>query len=409
MKKIFGMVACLTLFVGCQKNDITDTNRSNPNVVGFSTNLGRSKATTADLSVLEGSADGFGVFATRNDGGVQKSHIANLPYRYNAGTWTWKDLLADAMPTWPLDAAHYPLNFYAYYPKNITLSETTAPFDAVHVIEPTAAAQKDLLAAHSLNILSRPVSGKVVLAFDHILSKVDFKLVAGNRTKVYVAGVKVVNVGSTGTFNYKSKAWTTSPSTGDYTNNYVFADATNLTDNTVTGSDPTEATAVALACVAGANHALMLMPQTATANKWDKAKANIGIQTMIEVIYRMESGGKDVVAFGDATKHPNYTTLGSSVTGPIYVKVAYPLDAAWTMKKSYTYTICLGTNGASNGNLIEGKFVDEDGNPTDLPVVDSETGDPIEVPNPITDTTKPIDFVVSVVSWDAAGGGVEVK
>jgi hypothetical protein len=85
-------------------------------------------------------------------------------------------------------------------------------------------------------------------------------------------------------------------------------------------------------------------------------------------------------------------------SGALFLKVGYALPTNWQMGKAFTYTIYLGTPDASGGNLVSDKFIDKDGNETDLPVIYPDTKDPINVPDPINQN-KPIGFVVSVVDW----------
>ena len=156
--------------------------------------------------------------------------------------------------------------------------------------------------------------------------------------------------------------------------------------------------------VTGSSGSLMLMPQDLSGRAWNDNKiSSLDSKSHIEVVYRVyETGGDDVIGFTDATKHPNYEGSEcekSGYEGALFVKVGYPLPTNWEMSKAYIYSILLGTTDASGGILIEENFIDEDGNITDLTVVDPKTEEPLDPEKPIVDTNKPIGFVVKVEDW----------
>jgi hypothetical protein len=162
--------------------------------------------------------------------------------------------------------------------------------------------------------------------------------------------------------------------------------------------------------VTSTSGSLMLMPQDFSGRAWSKTSAPSNTDAYIEVVYRIyeTTTGKDVVGYTDATKHPDYASLGNTTTGALFVKVGYPLPTVWEMGKGYTYTIYLGTLDASGGNLVDPDFMNDNGTDSGLPVVDPSNNDPINVPDPIVDTTKPIGFTVSVTDWtDVAGSDMK--
>ena len=113
-------------------------------------------------------------------------------------------------------------------------------------------------------------------------------------------------------------------------------------------------------------------------------------------MYETETG-KNIVGFTNAEDHPMYEELGSTVTGSLFVKVGYPLPTEWILNKAYTYVIYLD-GSSSGGILIDENFMDDDGEDSGLPVVDPETGEPIDPGEPIF-TDKPIGFDVDVNDW----------
>lgn len=395
-----GLATAALIFASCAKDETTSVNQNNPDAIGFDLSTGKTRAVTSNLATLQGDANGFGVYAT--NGATPAEFIGNKAYKYNNSAWAWAD--EDIM--WPSTTAGYPVNFYAYHPLSETTLSTT--LTASYTIGATIAAQKDLLAANHTNVVARPSSSDVTLNFKHMLSKVDFKVVAGAAETVEVQSIAVKNAGSVRTFDYSTLAWATAAATTPASFSYMTApaktanqwDGDGTTANVVT-SDET-------------NGSLMLMPQDFSTIAWDPesatAEADLTSKSYIEVVYRIfeTTSEKNVVGYTDATDHPQYATLGSDVTGNLFVKVGYSLPTEWLMGKAFTYTIYLGTPNASGGNLVFPNFIEDDGSDSGLPVVSPGTGEGKDVPDPIFDTDEPIGFVVSVDDWTNANG-VDLK
>lgn len=378
------VVAALMILASCTNDEVINENIPVPDAVGFDVSTGKTRASVADVSVLEASS-GFGVYATKKS--VAEVYIDNKTYVFEGGAWKWDGQTIK----WPDNDADYPMSFYAYYPKgSVTLdSEVKAEVE----IAATPKDQVDLLSAVRTGVVVRPSSSKVTMDFKHMLSKIGFSVKTGAGVTVDVQSIAVRNVGNKGKFDYANQTWTVAPSV--FASSYDFMKAPLSVDNIFTGVTTDKA-------VIGSDGYFMLMPQdlSVSGRAWDKTAANLGTQSYIEVVYRIfETGtGDNVVGYTDAVKHPSNTS--SSVTGALFVKVAYPLPTNWEPGKAFTYTIHLGTSNGSGGNLIAGNFVDENGNDSGLPVVIPETEDPITVPNPIFDTDKPIGITVSVDAWD---------
>ena len=386
-KMILGLAVAALTFASCSKDEVTNVNRNNPNSINFEVSTGKTRANIVDLAGLQ--AEGFGVFATNTS--AASMFINNEGYKFVAGAWQWD------MPTpimWPSNENEFPVNFYAYYPKaNTTLSTNLL---ADYTIAGTPETQIDLLAANYTDVVIRPSSGNVSLAFKHILSKIDFKVVTGANVTVEVQSIAIRKVGNARTYNYADLSWTSAPATGNASYKYMSAPVSDPA-NVFVGQ-------TTAASVTGSSGSLMLMPQNLSGRAWDKTLAGLAAdQSYIEVVYRIyeTSTGDDVVGFSDATDHPMYIALNSDATGPLFVKVGYALPTNWEMSKAYTYTLYLGTPDSSGGNLIDENFVDEEGDDSGLPVVDPSTGEEIEIPE-VVFPNKPIGFVVSVEDWGAA-------
>ena len=389
-KTIMSTVMTALILAGCSKDEVSNiNNRDDANIIGFELSTGKTKAHVVDLDALQLDADGFGVFAT--NGATSKAFINNSAYRYNTTTYFWG--WVGNKVKWPEEAEDYPINFYAYYP--FSSASLNVDLNAVYIVAGTPEAQVDLLAANHIGIADRPVSSDVSLAFKHILSKIDFRVVTSVDITVEVQSIAVRKVGNQGTFNFSSLTWTSSP--GTWSSGYNYMTAPVIPDNKfVDETNPKNVT--------GSSGSLMLMPQDLSTRKWDKTVSGLNSQSYIEVVYRMyeTTSRKDIVGYTDATKHPEYSTMGSTVTGPLFVKVGYPLPTNWLMSKAYAYTVYLNED-SSGGNLIEENFIDEDGDDSGLPVVNPETEESIDKPSPIF-PDQPIGFNVNVDNW-----GTEVE
>lgn len=398
MKKIvLGLAAMALIFASCSKDEATSTNNNiaNPNAVGFEMGTGKiSRATSSTLTTLEGDAAGIGVYATYKSTPVQ--YINNIPYIYDdtESKWGWNG--NDQL--WP-DAADYPINFYAYHPKSGTTLTSALTYEYT---VGAVASQVDYLAANKTGITIKPSNAKAALDFKHIMSQIKFQVAVGTGVTAEVQSIAIRNVGNKATFNYATMAWNAAPAAGSYTNSYQYATVAKVANNSFT--------ATTAADVTGDNGALILMPQDLRSLGWDAAHATGAptTQTYIEVVYRVyeTATGKDIVGFTDATDHPKYTELSGTTTGALYVKVGYGLPTNWEKNKSYTYILHLGDPEFDGGKLIDENFIDEDGDPTPepLPVVNPETGEEKDVPDPIYNTDNIIDFILKVSDWETTTG-----
>ena len=388
---LVGLTIMTLMFAGCSMDEVSSINNSDANSIGFELSTGKTRAELVDIEALYRNANGFGVFAT--NGASPATYIDNEAYKYENGAWKW----AAISHNWPEKDTEYPVNFYAYFPADKT-TLTTPSLAAQYTIAESPAQQVDYLAANSVGVTSKPVSGDVLLKFNHILSKIDFKVITGSNVTVEVQSIAVRNVGNTGTFSFQSLLWASSPAKWEASFSYLTApvkDANKFAGRT----DPKGAD------VSGSSGSLMLMPQNLSGRSWyplpkkEETLHNLNILSYIEVVYRVyETGNKnDLVGFSDASDHPDYT---GGVTGPLFVKVGYPLPTNWEMGKAYTYTIHIGDGSSSGGNLIEKYFIDRNGEKTTLVVVYPGTNKPIEPPDPIFPKNNVIGFVVSVEDWN---------
>ncbi|MGL5786755.1 MAG: fimbrillin family protein [Bacteroidales bacterium] len=420
------LAACGLIFASCSSNEVFEENKDvySQDVINLNANT-----TRASVNGLDNVKEGFAVLATSGsspaswflDGETTSESI----YKFFAPGWNWSNGTATSASghKWPVTAAGYPMNFYAYFPyastSGFTLNKSNVgSVTAAINIAADPAAQTDYLGANYKNVTTKPASGKLNLMFRHITSKVNFGIIAGNGSDVYVQQIHMQNVGNTGTFNYNDMVWNglaSETGTGKYK---YFPKETvpsaavivpflamvkdEVTNNPVFGTDSQ----------GKHDRSLMLRPQNNT-NVWDGSKNNPapvgGVITpskaYIESVYRIEANGDvNAVGYKDASVHPDFATLASDKQNalkgkPLFVKVGFPLGSAltWGQGKGYMYKLKLGTADATGGIIIDDNYYDEKGNRTDLTNKDKDPGDPVNDGN--------IHFNVDVTEWEADTDG----
>ena len=382
---ILGLTVIALIFASCSKDEVSNVNRKDPNAISLDPTTGKTRADVMDLDGLKEDAAGFGVFATSAS---TPTFINNEAYRWaTSGTgWGW----AGTDRYWPRNEDAYPINFYAYHPLANTTLDTD--LEAEYTIADTPEAQVDLLAAQQLNVIVRPATGNVNLAFKHILSKVDFKVKAGANVTVHVQSIAIKHVANKRTFDYANLAWITTPPSV-FASNYYFMPAPIKPENIFEGP--------VTSVVTGSSASLMLMPQDLSGQAWDLSVGGIATDAYIQVVYRVNAtaDGENIVGYMNVEDHPDYDVdTYTGAPGGLYVKVGFPLPTNWLMSTAYMYTIYLGILEYSGGYLVDTHFIDEDGNPVDFTVHDPGTEEEIDITDPINGD-KLIGFEVSVDTW----------
>ncbi|MGL5682917.1 MAG: fimbrillin family protein [Marinifilaceae bacterium] len=387
--------SALLLFAACSNEDISEnaTVKNNPNMINFSGTTSRASAINT-LSSMQGDATGFKVFGT--SAASASTWYSGLDgtnnYKYTAGTtnaWGWT---TPPGPLWPTTVPGYPMNFYAFYPAAATgfVATTTAPnVTAAITVQSAASAQVDYMAARA-NTVSRPGDGYLPLNFTHIMSKVNFGVIAGQGTSVFIQSLKVINTKSVNTYNYTTGTWgtATTPASFDYYNNT----ATPWTLPTGTTGNETTAYPIYTTQATLDAGTLMLMPQALTGWVPVSGTAPAATDAYIEVVYRISSAtDPDNVGYTNATSHPGYTTGYSQA---LFVKAGFPITGTWTAAQGYTYNIYLGTVNTTGGYYLNANYIDNTGTATTLPIpTGKRVGDPV--------ANGTINFVLKVTDWPA--------
>ena len=421
-KSILWFATCGLILASCSKTEVGDSDPGtvdDVSKINFITST--SRAAINDLAALQDpTTGGFHVYAANNSATGWHQDINGIEYKHTSGVWDW--VTPPVTPTWPTADEHYPMKFYAHHPKTATGFAVTAVATAPEAantsvtaditIQGTSVTQVDFLGATNTTT-TKPPTGKLTIAFDHITSKINFGIITGIDVTAYVNKVDVNALVDAGTYDYTTKAWdlgtTLASANYDY---FDEAGAVNDFSNLVTTQNLKSP-------IYNAGHSshLMLVPQ-ATTPVWDgtateDADGNATGVTgaYIGMIYRLETAvpaDENAVGYkmranciedtewaAGSPENAVYNNTSGSYAGPLYVKVGFPMGTnpvTWNRGKGYTYNMKLGTTDATGGLYLSKYYYDEEGKNTKI-LVD---GTPV-----ITDPVAggDIHFDVSVDEW----------
>ncbi len=387
MKKItLSLFALALLGVGCT-TDVTESVAPTTidNVVGFMSSTTR--ASIATLTTIQDDGNGIVIYGTSGDSpsGWYTDVDGTNNYIYSSDVWGWK---GNDVP-WPSETTGYPMKFYAIYASDYTNVSTSDTDITALSMEYTAGSdsQIDLLTA-STSADARPSGDKLPLVFNHSLTKISFSITSGDGIDAYIQATGVNGVSNKCTVALtEDDEWETTEEEGNSSGEYSYLDTT-LAESPTSGS------------ITGTNGDLMLIPQTST--NWVPMGTTLE-DGYIYILYRLASSDNaNIVGYTNAANHPMFDEDANSDLNnePLFVKVGYPLSSddefTWEAGLAYTYDINLGTTGATNGYLLDTRYYDEEGNPTDLLIETTDLYDPL--------TDGYIDFIISVNIWDDTAG-----
>ena len=407
LKTLLLYAALSGMLASCMDNTIEEVNISQTEFIGFTTTTTR--ASSVDLSVIKDCPTGFRVFATGgnapiawyNDG--ENAIDGANHHRFKDGKWGFHSPVK-----WSKTGTDYPMKFYAYYPAtSVGFQQFNVAFPpdmtlaALYTVQ-EAGSQEDLMAAR-ITASSRPASGTVGLVFHHLLSKINFGIIAGTGSVPYIQSLDVVNAKNQRGFDFIGGNWFTPPAG---LASYRYYGKAPAGGGAIPVFTPTNSDESAFYKGLHSNH-LILMPQTSKSWKPQSgAKPNDASGGYICLIYRMNTDDVEtpcLVGMDDATKHPDWTTKGAGYTGPLFVKAGFPLpadgagDFTWEKGYSYLYNIILGTYDSSNGYILDENYYDENGNRTDLPLL--EIREEYKLPGDKLNDGN-IHFILKVNDWD---------
>lgn len=458
MKKIaLGLATCGLILSSCSSNDVFEDNQgtNNPNAINFSATTTR--ATVNTLKEVQGGFPVYAVKkdGVNNAWHINgRTYKFDVTWKWDGGA---AEQWPNAIANYPMNFyAYYPATHKGYAEHEVAGSKVNSPIQgdansnslsSVITIQATAEAQADYLAANTTGIVNQ--MSTVPLQFKHITTKINFGVIAAAGTKSYVQQMNINNVKNQGTFNYVTDPtvtdyapWTIAqtevPGTYDYygtttatvdTDNpltYIVKDVKEFTNESTSFYDET-----AQSDPKASEAHLMLLPQKETA-VWTPAifagttqpqdtddqafeiiapagKTITPLKAYIGSVYRMtDNEEKDLVGYKSAENHPNWKDLPDNSVwkeykDELFVKVGFPLTAkssgtsaplTWDMGKGYTYNIVLGEYNSSGGYILDNRYYDKYGRPTDLTIDGKNPGDPV--------LGGDIHFHVTVGEWENA-------
>ncbi len=342
-----------------------------------------SRATINDLGALQGSLEGFGVYAVSAD---TSNFFIEDGYIYSSNVWAWT---SGGKYTWPTATTSYPVEFYAFYPLtdpavDLAVVSADKSVEAEITIQKSDA-QSDLLAAMT-SLDMRPAGGAATISFNHILSQVNLSVSAGDNSTVRIQSVTFKGMERTNTFDYTTGAWDVLGADAADEES-IFSYVAAHTPATVIDGDG--------GAITPNYGALMLLPQDLT--HWDVTE-DAALGARVVIVYRVTDGEdkNDLLGFTNAS----YTVNGGDpTTGELFIKVGFPVDGTWEMGKSYSYKVELGGLTSSGGYYISNKYFDASGNETEL-YIDED----IDVGDSVYD--EEISLSVSVNDWTPVDGGL---
>ena len=389
------LLLCVGSFFACSvENEIDKKPQKSPSDVISLSSGTSTRASIATLSTMETDANGFTVFATLGSSptgwytDVFGSSIdGSNKHKYVSGGWTF---VPDIY--WPV--SDYPITFYALFPAAPTglgawdYGFSPLKLRAPYTVPATASAQQDVLAA-KLSTASRPATGEESITFNHILTYVDFDVIAGIGTTPQVQSLQLVNIRNNRTYDFIANDWESSTS-----GNASYTYFGTVVPGGVGGSSSlplwSAATADESTCnpfysntttPTAANAHLMLMPQTAPF--WSPVHGSAPTSSSggyVTIIYRMGTGSGTTgtgtsreVGYVSANQHPDF--VPGSYAGPLFVKAGFPLpgssgDFTWQRGVGYAYHVGLGTPNSCNGYILDEYYYNDLGNRTNLKLIE---------------------------------------
>lgn len=351
-KNLLYMLTAAAMLAGCAKNDVVDSEiNKEGNLIGFSTykNISRGNPVDNNNEFLKTTGNAFGVTAfikinaALNENPYMGTTSEGIKIVSDGEKWTYAQ---------PSDQAYWPVNgelldFYAYSPygnKAITMKAfATTGLTLDYTVPAEEADQVDLMYAVATNQTKPSDKNSVTMSFKHALTQVHFAI-GTSATNLFVDveenGIQIHNLKNTGTFASSTETWTLNPDVA-------------LTEYTVTSPAIEEAgykvenDAQTFTPIGSADKALMLLPQTLTANT-----ENVGTGNYLTInckIYQKLADGTKIYLKGSESK---------------YAPVTVGISGEWKRNQKITYNLNIGAT-AGILNPIEFETTVEEWQPVD--------------------------------------------
>ncbi|MDL2211182.1 fimbrillin family protein [Bacteroides sp. OttesenSCG-928-M17] len=330
MKKLFTMglaaLSLLLMVTSCESGEIEMNNRNNDKI-DFDVVVGRQTRATefTNTSWLDGTELTVKSYATGSTNTTPFKDFT-LTYASSGSTWT-------ASPA--INQPGYSLTYYTWFPTtptNFSGTGTAATMD--YTIQST---QEDLLAA-----TTKTADAQVDLAFNHILSQVNFALQGVKNVQIELTNIKINGVKNAATYTFSTTNAGSWGSHGNGTANYDYTPVGNTykTDGTSDAIQYMGNKGGSNANDNANNNALMLMPQTFAA----ATDGNISFDFKLTAM--------------------DGSTVLANVTGTTYNLCDF-MTTTWAIGKRYLYLIDFTeflTKGQINFTVTVNGWTDADNN-----------------------------------------------
>lgn len=224
----------MLLVVGCQREEITDSDEPGTGKLQFSPSLGEAQTATR-----AGESDND-VLKAASPAGENPSHIVIETYTGTPGS-SLKPYFSDELGyfetgnCWDVNSGQTRflpfggMNLYAYFATNVahkgdlsrvvyTPAEASDHPKLTFVVEDDAPNQVDLIAAKVENI----TQSNVMIPFRHILSQINFGVKGIDQHQITVTNIRINKVRGAGLFDYKLWKWTPDTKSNIRTYSYYF-------------------------------------------------------------------------------------------------------------------------------------------------------------------------------------------
>ena len=355
-KNLLYMLTAAAMLAGCAKNDVVDSEiNKEGNLIGFSTYKNISRGNPVDDNdefLKDGNAFGVTAFI-KTAGETPKASpymgttTEGIQIVPNGTKWTYAQ--ASDQAYWPVNGEL--LDFYAYSPyNNLAITEKTFATTGLtldYTVPAKEADQVDLMYAVALDQKKPDNGNSVTMPFKHALTQVHFAI-GTSATNLFVDveenGIQIHKLKNTGTFASLTETWTlnsaATPASYTVTSTAIDGAGYQVKDGAQTFTQ-----------IGSADKALMLLPQTLTANV-----ENGNYLTISCKIYQKLADGTKIYLHGS---EENYAPVTVGISGN------------WARNQKITYNLNIGATG---------------------------------------DILDPIEFETDVETWQPAKGGtIEVK
>ncbi|OKZ16956.1 MAG: hypothetical protein BHV81_11880 [Butyricimonas synergistica] len=330
-KNLLYMLTAAAMLAGCAKNDVVDSEiNKEGNLIGFSTYKNISRGNPVDDNdefLTKDNAFGVTAFIKINAALKENPYMGTttegIKIVSDGNKWTYAQ--ASDQAYWPVNDGES-LDFYAYSPYgNEAITEKTFATTGLtlnYTVPAEEADQVDLMYAVALDKTKPTDKNSVTMTFKHALTQVHFAI-GTSATNLFVDvkenGIQIHNLKNTGTLTtvtgLETDIWKNLTGSANYTVSTDAVDGAGYVD----GDQKTFTT------IGTEDKALMLLPQTLTANAEDVKTGNY-LTINCKIYQKLADGTKIYLKGSDSEYAP--------------VKVGIP--GTWKRNQKITYNLNIG-------------------------------------------------------------------